>query len=274
MRFIFALATAFALSTSASLADAGSITERYFKALQMEEVFEILQEEGIAGGVEMAEGDPEITSSPAWISRLEAVYSKDAMNQAFRDAMDEVAQVELAEDAVAFFETDLGQRIVRIELDARTALGDEAVEEAARETAKQMVREDPIRVTLYDKFINVNNLVDSNVAGALNANLAFYRGLATSPTYAEGMTEGFILSTVWAQEPEIRADMEDWTRNFSTLAYSALTDAELKEYIAISETPSGQKLNTILFTGFDKVFERQSYELGRATAEFRAGEDT
>ena len=127
---------------------------------------------------------------------------------------------------------------------------------------------------MYLEFIKVNDLVDSNVAGALNSNLAFYRGMATNESYAEGLTEGFILTTVWEQEPEIRAEMEEWTMSFSTLAYGDLTPAEMQSYIDISKTDAGQRLNAVLFAGFDEMFEEQSFELGRASAEFMLGEDT
>ena len=121
---------------------------------------------------------------------------------------------------------------------------------------------------------DINELVDSNVSGALNSNLAFYRGMATSEQFSDTLSESFMLTTVWGQEPEIREETESWTMNFSTLAYAELSDAEMQQYIDVSASEAGQKLNAALFAGFDKVFETQSFDLGRATAEFSIGEDT
>ena len=83
-----------------------------------------------------------------------------------------------------------------------------------------------------------------------------------------------MLRQVYQQEPEIRADMEDWTMNFSVLAYGLLSTEEMQSYLDMSRTSEGQTLNAALFAGFDRVFEMHSFELGRAMSEFMAGDDT
>ena len=273
MRFVVTSAIVLCLQTSAVLANSGSLIERYYDALKMDEVFQLLQDEGVEGAVEIAQDDEAITLSPAWTSRARQIYSIEKMDAAFRLGLAEATDLSNSEEAIAFFETELGQRIVDIELAARTALSDDAAEEAAVEMAETLREADPDRVALYERFIEANNLVDSNVMGALNANLAFYRGLGTNELFG-GLDEGSMLSQVYTQEPEIRSGMEEWTMNFSVLAYSLLSEEEMSDYIAMSEAPSGQQLNSALFAGFDQVFEMHSFELGRAMAEFMAGDDT
>ncbi len=256
-----------------AVAESGAMVNRYFTALKMQDVFEILRDEGVKAGLDIAEEEDGINASPAWTARIKSIYAIDKMDAAFRHALSEASDLDASEEAVAFFETEFGQRVVNIELDARRALSDESIEDAVREQANALKEEDPNRLELYDQFIKVNDLIDSNVMGALNANLAFYQGLGANPLFS-GMDEGAMLSQVYGQEAEIREDMEDWTRNFSVLAYGLLTDEEIEQYIAISDTKAGQLLNTALFSGFDKVFELQSFELGRAMAEFLVGDDT
>ena len=259
--------------TAPVAADSVVMINRYFAALKMSEVFDILSEEGVEAGLEIADEEEGISASPAWTARIKSIYSIEKMEAAFRHGLTGATDIEASEEAVAFFESPFGQRVVNIELDARRALSDESIEDAVREQAAAMREENPKRLELYDQFIDVNDLVDSNVMGALNANLAFYQGLGTNPIFG-GMDESSMLGQVYSQEGEIRDDMEDWTVNFSVLAYGLLTDQEVEDYIAISETKAGQVLNTALFAGFDKVFELQSFELGRAMAEFMVGDDT
>lgn len=271
---IFALiVSATLIAMSPTTATANAMVDRYFAAFKMEDVFEILRDEGISSALEIAEEEEGISASPAWTSRVEAIYAIDKMDATFRHGLAGAANLDVSEEALAFFEAELGRRIVNIEIDARRALGQDGVEDEMRERAKALEEEDPDRLKLYDQFIDVNALVDSNVMGALNSNLAFYQGLGTNPLFG-AMDESSMLSQVYDQEPEIREDMEDWTMNFSVLAYSLLTEKELRDYIAISGTRSGQVLNTALFAGFDKVFAFQSFELGRAMAEFMVGDDT
>lgn len=273
MRLLTTSFTALMISASALSAQSATIIERYFTALDMDTVFEVLREEGVDAGQDMSGSDGD-SPSPAWTARLEKIYDAEKAKRAFIKGMKTIDGIEASEAALAFFETDLGTRIVQIEINARKVLHADGGEEAAAANVAKIRKEYPALYLMYKDFINVNELVESNVAGALNSNLAFYRGMATSESYAEGLSESFILNTVWEQEPEIRKEMEDWTINFSSVAYSALTKSELQRYIDISKTPAGQRLNTVLFAGFDQMFEEQSYELGRATAEFMVGEDT
>lgn len=273
MRLFAATLASLLLTVGTVSAQSASLMDRYFAALDMDTVFEVLRQEGVQSGQDLTE-DGGVSPSPAWTARLERVYDTEKAKRAFREGMAGIDGIEDSEPAVAFFETELGARIVQIELDARRALMGDDAEDAAEAKVVQIRKEDPALFLMYQEFIKVNGLIESNVAGALNSNLAFYRGMATNDSYADSMTEEFMLTSVWEQEPEIREEMEDWTINFSSIAYESLTKAELQSYIDISETEAGQRLNRVLFAGFDRMFEVQSFELGRATAEFMLGEDT
>lgn len=273
MRLLTATLATLLISASAVTAQSTSLLDRYFSALDMETVFEVLQDEGVSAGQDMSSPD-NVSPSPAWTARLERIYDPEKAKRSFLEGMNTIKDIEASEAALAFFETELGARIVRIEIEAREALNSDEGEAAATANVAEIRKSDPALYLMYKEFIKVNELVESNVAGALNSNLAFYRGMATNESYAEGLTENFMLSTIWEQEPEIREEMENWTINFSSVAYSGLTKSELQSYIDISKTPAGKRLNTVLFAGFDQMFEDQSFELGRATAEFMVGEDT
>ena len=152
-------------------------------------------------------------------------------------------------------------------------MADDDVEEAARATWALMPEEDPDRAGRIEAFVEVNDLVDENVEGALNANLAFLRGLDDGGAFPEPMPEDELLAQVWASEPEVRAEMEGWLGGFLSLAYEPLEDEALDAYIAFSESPEGQALNRALFDGFDAMYRGLSGELGRATAAQIAGQD-
>lgn len=261
------------VSTFGALANDAPLVERYLSALKLGEVFDILRDEGLTSAEEIANEDEAITASPAWSRRMERIYATDKMEAIFRQGLSNTKSFELSEEAVAFFESELGQRIVDIEISARRALSDEDVEDRAREMAVALGEEDPDRKALYDQFIAVNDLVESNLMGALNSNLSFYQGLGTNPLFGN-MDEASMLDRVYGQADEIREDMEDWTMNFSVLAYGLLSHEEMEAYLDASATPAGQILNRALFGGFDKVFELHSFELGRAMAEFMVSDET
>jgi hypothetical protein len=179
----------------------------------------------------------------------------------------------LAEATRAFFDTDRGRRLLALEIEARRAMLDEAVEDAARVAHEDMVaRADP-RLDLLRRFAEANDLIEANVQGALNGNLAFYRGLEAAGGFEDGMSEDEMLADVWAQEETIRADTADWLFPYLALAYGPATDADIEAYTAFSASPEGRRLNRALFAAFDAVFGRISYDLGRAAALQNRGQD-
>jgi hypothetical protein len=129
------------------------------------------------------------------------------------------------------------------------------------------------RLALIRDFAVAGDLIEMNVAGAMNANLAFYQGMADSGGAAAEMTEEEILSDVWGQEPQVRADTEEWLFPYLVMAYEPLSDEDLEAYTAFWESAAGKRLNTALFAAFDVVFTDISRDLGRAAARQMQGDD-
>jgi hypothetical protein len=244
-------------------------------ALKMREVMQVLREEGLASGAELANDLPRGATDPLWSAALSRIYDPAQMEAAFNESFarslaDEGATVAAA---TAFFASPIGERALSLELAARRALQDEAVEAVAERAYADLAEENPERQALIDDFVAVNDLVESNVMGALNANLAFMRGLAGSGDETFAMPEVDMLAQVWAAEPEVRAEMVAWVYPFLTLAYQPLSDAELSGYIAFSETPAGQRVNAAMFQAYDALFDQISHDLGHAFGLAMQGDD-
>lgn len=245
------------------------------EALRITDTVEILREEGIEYGRTLeADMFPGSVGS-GWEAQVTLIYDGARMREAFRDAMirqmgdDPAGTAEIS----AFFEGALGQKVVGLEIEARRAYLDDAAEEAAKVAWAEAQADDTPRVAALERFVTVNDLVDSNVSGALNANLAFYQGMAEAGAFGGEMTEEQMLSDVWAQEPEVRQSTTEWVYSYLNLSYGPLTEAELAEYIAFSESEAGQKLNRVLFAAYDEVFTPISRALGLAVGRQMQGQD-
>jgi len=243
-----------------------------YEALGLPEVVAIMREEGQRYGASVEDQMFPGGGGPAWQAAVSAIYDAGDMDAVVRrrmaDAMPEAA-VEAGEE---FFGSDRGRRIVGLEVSARRALLDPDVEAEARAAAEAMRQDNDPRADLVGRFAEANQLVDQNVAGALNANLAFYRGLDAGGAFPRGMSETEMLAEVWGQEPEVRADTEDWVYSYLLLAYAPLSEDDLEAYIAFSETEAGRALNRALFGAFDGMFTGISRDLGLAAARFISSE--
>lgn len=243
--------------------------------MQMGEVMEVMRQEGLDYGKTLEADLFPGRGGARWLAIVADIYDPVQMRAGFDTALTrELAGAETELAAIeAFFGSDEGQRILRLEIEARRALLDQSIEDAAKVRWETLQSKGTTRVDQLRRFAEANDLIESNVMGALNANLGFYRGLATGGSFAKDMTEADMLRDVWNQEATIRSETEDWLFPYLSLAYDPLSDADLEAYTAFSETPPGQRMNAALFAAFDHVFTKISFDLGAAAATQMQGDD-
>ncbi|WGW02972.1 DUF2059 domain-containing protein [Tropicibacter oceani] len=241
------------------------------QAVRIDDMVDIMRDEGLLYGEELAFdmfGGP---GNAQWNAMLSQIYDTEKMGQIVRDTFRASFGDAEAAPLLEFFESGQGERIVRLELDARKAMIDDDVEEAARASFQDLDGSDDRRLAQVETFVESNDLIEANVAGAMNASFQFYRGLVDGGAFA--MTEQDILSDVWSQESDTRQDTREWLFAFLLLAYGPLEDGTLDDYIAMSVSPEGRALNQALFDGFNKMYDEISYALGLAVAQQMQGED-
>jgi len=244
--------------------------------LRIPEMIAVMQDEGIAYGDELEEQLFPGAGGARWDQAVARVYDEPALLERFQSAFAArlAADPQAMDQIAGFFGTDRGQQILILEIEARRALLDEAVEEAAAVSVDDMRARDDPRLALLERFATANDLIEQNVSGALNANFAFYQGMSDGGAFdGAKMTEADMLAEVWAQEPDIRAETESWLYPFLALAYKPLSDADVEAYLAFSESEAGRAMNAAMFAAFDEVFREISRDLGRAAAEMLSGRD-
>lgn len=244
-------------------------------AIRIDDTIAILRDEGLDYGQSLEADMFPGAGGSGWSATVALIYDGDRMHEEFRTALTRELATQAADLGMitAFFQSDLGRRVVELEIEGRRSLLDDGVEEAAKVALERLRADGGPRLELLDRFVAVNDLVESNVSGALNANLAFYRGMQRGGAFGDEMTEDQMLSDVWAQEAEIRQSTSDWVYSYLNLAYGPLSDAELAAYTDFCETVAGQQVNAALFAAFDKVFTPISQALGVAVARQMQGQD-
>jgi len=243
---------------------AQSSLEDLVRILRLTEVVAVMRDEGLAHGEELDRDMLDGRGGSHWESKVSGIYDAGAMLTTIRDALAaELGPDEIA-GAAAFFDTERGQKILSLETAARVAMADPDIEEIAKDTFFELDISDDPRLTATKRFVEANDLLERNVAGTLNSNYQFLRGLVDGGLVKR--PESDILADVWAQQDDVRDDTESWLFGFLLMAYRPLDLADLDAYIAFSLTPSGRALNAALFEGFDTMFTRISYNLGVAVA--------
>lgn len=244
---------------------------RLHAALQTDVLMDILSEEGLEQAEDLRDEMFPGRGGVGWTATVGQIYAPDRLASLFRGAFDMALQEDEIRPLLAFYEGNVGSRVAELEVEARRAIMSDEVEEAAKSAYSEISGSGSTRETLLQDFATLNDLVDRNVAGALNANLAFYQGLGSNGDFT--MTEDEMLRDVWGQEADIRDDTIDWIFGYMTFAYSTLSDDDLQAYVDMTATDAGRDLNRALFAGFDAIFMDVSFALGAATGQFSVGDE-
>ncbi|WP_272007364.1 DUF2059 domain-containing protein [Roseovarius sp. ZX-A-9] len=235
-----------------------------FEVLDVKGTVAVMQAEGAIYGAEIAEEMLPDADQKGWERTVARIYSPDRMQRLVEAELGKALEGTDLDPLLTFFGSDLGANVIALELAARRALMDPEIEEAAMvRSARLRASEDPV-VGPIEMIITEGDLIELNVAGALNSNMMFLRGLVDGGAFE--MTEDDILRDVWAQEEESRAETEDWLHAFLLLAYDPLSFDDLAAYAALYRSPEGQALNMALFTSYNRMYDELSYLLGQAVA--------
>ncbi|MFK7835729.1 MAG: hypothetical protein AB8B60_05870 [Sulfitobacter sp.] len=199
-----------------------------------------------------------------WSMQVARIYEPALMVELVRAELEKELEGETLEQVITFFASDKGTEIVELENAARVAIQDPEIEEAARGRFAALEGSDDARLALITDYIASGDMITRNVTSAMNSNFQFMRGLVEGG--AIEMSEEEILKDVASDIVESTEDTKGWLFGYLLLAYHPLSDDDLRDYIAFSESTAGQALNRALFEGFGKAYEDISYALGRAVA--------
>lgn len=243
-----------------------------WRAMEIDAFIEILSTEGIRDGLELEDGMFPGEGGREWQDRVSAIFAPAVMGAEFKAALSRSLQGRDIQSAIDFFDTGLGRRSIELELSAREALLDPDLEEATRTLYRQLRDRGDVRLDLIGGYSDANDLVNFNVSGTMNAQYAFLAALADEGQGPYADDPSALVNEIWSQEPEIRAESEEWVMSYYTFVFDPLTEDELNALIAFSETPAARHVNSALFAAFDRVFNDVARQLGKAVADMMRGE--
>lgn len=183
-------------------------------------------------------------------------------------ALEEPTERAAVAEALGFWESDFGRRVVLLELDARRTISNPDIETSARDAFAAAVARNHPRTAQVRALIEAADLVEPAVAASLNIALATLRGAQE----AAGAVDPSIIEDAWLQEPEIRADQTGWIEALIFMASAPLSDDEMALLIRTAGSPGNRRLNIILNEAASATFVEIARDLGRASGLRQLGE--
>ncbi len=242
---------------------------RLYALMHVSDAILIQQEEGIKNALASA---PELFDGArpeGWERAVARAYERERLEEIVRAAMARGLEGVDITPLLEFYASEVGQKVVALELSGRRVLLEADVEEEARRMWRDTPGEAP-HAQAIRAYMDVNDLVERNVMASMNADFIFLRA------YFEGETEideSLILSDVWSEEDNIRADSTEWLFAYLAMAYAPLSPEEMQVNLALWSTPEGRALNAALFEGFSEMVLSVSKELGQAAGQLVGQEE-
>ncbi|WP_170463721.1 DUF2059 domain-containing protein [Ruegeria arenilitoris] len=249
-------------------AAASDRVERLMQALKIEQVVEILRDEGRVQGQELDETFLGNTGGPVFEAQIEEIYAPERMQQQIAETFESRLTDSQMDRAIVFFESEVGQTIVTLENSARLAFADETIKDMAREAYLDSAQDTSLFL-LVDEYIEVNDLIDRNVQSSLSSDYNFFRGLSGET----GANPEDILAQLLSEKDSVTEETRTWLYSFLLLAYQPLTEAQMRENIAFSRTDTGRAMNEAFFVGFDLIYDQVYFELGQAVSRALSASD-
>ena len=237
-----------------------------FDALGQGEIIQIMRDEGIVSGREIAAALFATPVNSKWDQTLDRVYDTEVMTDRALAAFSDSLAGSDRQAILAFFTADPGQMIVALEVSGRAAMLDPDVFDIALGQGRDMIAQGGARAEMIGDFMAENDLVERNVAGGLNAMIAFYSGLQQGGGLPQGVSIDVLLGDLVAQEEAIRTETTDWMVGYLAMAYAPVSEDDLETYLAFSKTEAGQALNQALFDAYEDLFDDISRVLGYEAA--------
>jgi hypothetical protein len=248
--------------------------DRLVDIMRFDDLLEVLAAEADAGADEISITLLEGRGGEGWRETISGINDPNTLGPTLRQNFIAALAPDQVDPLLGFFDTEEGRRIVDVELSARRALLEPGVKEASEEVLSDRRRARDPRLKQIRRFIEVNELLETNIAGALNANFAFLKGMQS--VGGRDMVPGGdadLIAQVTSQEDEVRESTELWLYSYLLLAYQPLSDAEMDAYIEFSGSPAGVALNKALLAAFDKMFVEVSRQTGEAAAKVLMSKD-
>ena len=248
--------------------------DRVVSALALDRLAGLMSEEIVASGDPLQPVEPG-ASDPEWAVIAGRIAAAPRIRTGLRQGvarglsgLDPGARAAMAE-ALGFLESDLGRRVVGMELAARAALADPEIEAEARAGfARAAGRGDP-RVDQIRRLIAASDTVEPAVAASLG--IAMASMMAMQETLGLAPTAEAVAEDVWLLEPELRAEQAGWIEALFFLSTATLTPPEMERLIAEAARPGSRRLGAMVDAAAADVFVRVARDLGRAAALRRMG---
>lgn len=256
---MFKLATTVFVFCLALPAWSSELSGRLMEVAQIERLLVQLSREAERSAVGVDEDFLDGGGGPVFFDTVRKLNDPERLAPRFETLLMEKLTDQQVEALLLFFDSELGQEIVELEMSAREVMFDEQIEESVKQ---QVGQSGPPELVV--RMMEEGDLVERNVRDSMSSLRQFYLGQIDGgqPDLSKSDVDALLSET----EDYVRNDTQIWLESFLTFAYSPLEEEELKTYVELWETQTGKAYDTALFYAFATLFDEIGFATGQLVA--------
>lgn len=241
-------------------------TDTLIPLMRFGELADVTRQEGLVGNETLLQDFGLPTDEELWQEKLDEIFEVARIEALFEAGFSDGFNSRSTTEVLEFLQDPDWIEIVTLQNDAAIATLDPDIEAASFEVYWDHVDRNSKRLAALEKLIGTVNLIEQNIAGAMNGMITLNQGMSSiipEMAYPEEDLFAFFLE----EEESMRADISESLLSFFLMTYEPISDQVLRDQIAFWSTQAGQDLSNAMMRAYDEVYDSLTYDLGRAMAE-------
>lgn len=181
-----------------------------------------------------------------WSRLVQDVFDTDLMHDMAKEILGKTLSDDLLDHAAAFYASDLGQRLVKVENDSHMSEDDDLKSESGQAIIAGLVRIGSPRVEILNRLNNASDVEDSSIRAIQEVQVRFLMAAAGAGVIDLQMDEPDLREALRSQEGEMRTAIKANALANSAYTYQAFSDDEMSDYADALAHPDMQEVYALM----------------------------
>lgn len=181
-----------------------------------------------------------------WTALTEQVFDKKIMHGLALDILGETLSDDLLNHAAAFYETDLGKRLVEVENASHLTQDDGLKSESGEDIVAGLLRIGSPRLEILKRMNQASDSAGTAVRAIQEVQVRFLMAAAAAGVVELRMDEADLREAFRADEAEMRRSLQVSALSGAAYTYQAFSDAEVETYTQALEHPDMRKVYDLM----------------------------
>lgn len=212
-------------------------------------------------------GQDKTQYGPQWEHTVSDLFTTEKMRGLAIDILSETLSDKALQHGIAFYGSDLGQRLVEVENTSHMIEANDIKKAQGARLIAEMQDSQPERLSAMTALITALDSTDQAIVAMQELQVRFLLAASAAGVIELRMDEADMRAAFDTQAPELRKSMRESALSSAAFTYRDISDADVRAYAKALEHPDMQELyhlmNAVQFEVTADRFEALAVQMGK-----------